>query len=202
MRPTYSPMMPEREQLDPAEQRDDDHDRRVADREGDAGDLRRSGSRTRAGTRSTDGTRPGDRDQLQRVPREADDPVHPDHDRAEEPVVLAVARRRAGRGRRARAVCRKPTRPTRPRRKPCASFERDHVVDDAPAHQPEVAGVRRDVDLGDALDHPVADRRDDALGAASRPRACGAARRRRRSPRASARPARRSARAGPAGRSR
>ena len=28
--------------------------------------------------------------------------------------------------------------------------ERDDVVDHAPAHQPEVPGVRRDLDLGDA----------------------------------------------------
>ena len=45
--------------------------------------------------------------------------------------------------------------------------ERDDVVDHAPAHQPEVAGVRRDLDVGDALDHAVAERGDDALGSVS-----------------------------------
>ena len=45
-----------------------------------------------------------------------------------------------------------------------ALLERDDVVDDAAAHETEVAGVRRDLDLGDAGDDPVAERRDDALG--------------------------------------
>ena len=61
--------------------------------------------------------------------------------------------------------------------------EAQHLVDDASAHQPEVARVRGDVDLGDPPDDPVAEGGDDPLGQRSRRRASGAGRRRRRSPR-------------------
>ena len=43
-------------------------------------------------------------------------------------------------------------------------LQRDDVLDDAATQQPEIAGVRRDVDLADAPDYAVAERRDDPLG--------------------------------------
>ena len=100
---------------------------------------------------------------MQRVAREADDPVHPDHERAEEAVVLAVAG-----GARVAVVEHRGLLEADQRHQPAqeAVFlaQRDHVVDHTPAHQPEVPGVGGDLDVGDALDDAVADRRDDPLG--------------------------------------
>ena len=153
----------EREQLDAAEQRDEDDDRRVACREVlRARELEDQVDQCEQerGEREQDA---GHRDEVQRPAREPDHAVHADEDRAEERVVLRLAGL-AGVAVVEHRCLAEADEADESAQEAMGLVERDDVVDHAAGHQAEVAGVRRDVDLGDAVDDLVAQRGDNPLG--------------------------------------
>ena len=95
----------QREQLDAAEEGHRDHDRRVTDGEWNAAQLQAEVDE-RDGERQPREQHADERDQLQRVAREADDAVQPDHAAIPGSGCTCSCRRHADRGRRGRSPVR------------------------------------------------------------------------------------------------
>ena len=94
--------------------------------------------------------------------READDTVQPDHDRAEQPVVLRVARN-SGLPIVEHARLPEADEADEAAKETMTLLQRDDVIDHATAHQAKIARVRRNLDLRNSNDQPVPDRGDHAL---------------------------------------
>ena len=96
-------------------------------------------------------------------------PLKPMRERSDEPVVVAVAGVRARVAVEGDGGLLEADERDQPAQEAVRLAEAAQLVDHAPVDQPEVAGVARDLDVAEPVDHPVADHGDDALRPASRP---------------------------------